>query len=133
VTSDTVTIDATTASDVVLALIDACNRRDVEAALKLFHTDAFYHNIPVAPARGLAEIRAVLGPFLAMASEVDWVVHHLVASADGIVMTERTDRFLLPSGWLELPVMGVFEIRDGLIKAWRDYFDMALLRPIMGG
>ncbi|MEZ5248435.1 MAG: limonene-1,2-epoxide hydrolase family protein [Ilumatobacteraceae bacterium] len=29
------------------------------------------------------------------------------------------------SGWLELPVAGVFEVNDeGLITLWRDYFDM---------
>jgi limonene-1,2-epoxide hydrolase len=26
---------------------------------------------------------------------------------------------------IRLPVAGVFEIADGKIKAWRDYFDMA--------
>ncbi|MFP5469010.1 MAG: limonene-1,2-epoxide hydrolase family protein [Alphaproteobacteria bacterium] len=26
--------------------------------------------------------------------------------------------------WLELPVMGVFEIKDGKITKWRDYFDL---------
>lgn len=122
-----------TATETVLALIDACNRRDIEAALQLFDENAIYHNIPIAPAKGLAAIRETLGPFLAMATEVDWVVHHIIANDEGIVMTERTDRFHLAGGWLELPVMGVFEVRAGRIAAWRDYFDMAPLRPIMGG
>jgi limonene-1,2-epoxide hydrolase len=122
-----------TATDVVRQLIDACNRRDVEAALALFAEDAIYHNIPIAPARGTAAIREMLGPFLGMAEEVDWVVHHIVASAEGVVMTERTDRFLIAGNWLELPVMGAFEVSGGRINAWRDYFDMAPLRPIMGG
>ena len=26
---------------------------------------------------------------------------------------------------IALPVMGTFEVRDGKISAWRDYFDMA--------
>jgi limonene-1,2-epoxide hydrolase len=26
---------------------------------------------------------------------------------------------------VELPVMGIFEVHDGKITAWRDYFDMA--------
>jgi limonene-1,2-epoxide hydrolase len=26
-----------------------------------------------------------------------------------------------------LPVMGVFEVQDGKIAAWRDYFDMAAI------
>lgn len=117
----------------VLALIDACNRRDVDAALALFSADAVYHNIPIEPARGLDAIRAMLCPFLMSAAEVDWRVHHIVAGADGVVMTERTDRFRMPGGWLELPVMGVFEVRDGRIDAWRDYFDMAPLQPLLAG
>jgi len=39
-------------------------------------------------------------------------------------MTERVDVFKLPSKSFELPVMGVFEISNGKIKAWRDYFDI---------
>jgi limonene-1,2-epoxide hydrolase len=35
---------------------------------------------------------------------------------------------------VELPVAGVFEIENGKIKAWRDYFDMAAwTRQTSGG
>ena len=30
-----------------------------------------------------------------------------------------------PGSWIELPVMDAFELRDGKICAWRDYFDLA--------
>jgi len=40
-------------------------------------------------------------------------------------MTERVDVFKLPNKSFELPVMGTFEVSDGKIKAWRDYFDFA--------
>ena len=33
-------------------------------------------------------------------------------------------QFELGGKWVELPVMGSFEIRDGLISHWRDYFEM---------
>lgn len=120
-------------TETVLALIAACNRRDTDAAVALFSDDAIYHNIPIAPAQGHTAIREMLGPFLAMAKEVDWVVHNIVANADGVVMTERTDRFLMQHGWIELPVMGVFEVKAGKITAWRDYFDMGPLKSVMGG
>ena len=122
----------TTSANVVTALMDACNRKDLEAALRLFADDAVYHNIPLAPAVGLTAIRETLGPFLAMADEVDWITHHIAANDQGVVMTERTDRFHLPSGWLEVPVMGIFEVRDGKIAAWRDYFDMVPLKSVLG-
>ena len=41
------------------------------------------------------------------------------------MLTERVDKFSLGGKNVELPVMGVFELTDGKISAWRDYFDMA--------
>ena len=119
--------------ETVRTLIGHCNRRDVDAALALFAEDAVYHNMPIAPVTGRAAIREMLEPFINMASEVDWVVHHWAEGANGIVMTERTDRFLIQGQWLELPVVGVFEVRNGHICAWRDYFDMAPLAPFVSG
>jgi limonene-1,2-epoxide hydrolase len=31
----------------------------------------------------------------------------------------------MPHGWVELPVNGVWEVVDGKITLWRDYFDAA--------
>ena len=46
--------------------------------------------------------------------------------SDGnLVMNERTDVMRRKDGADPLPVTGVFEIENGKIKAWRDYFDMA--------
>ena len=45
-------------------------------------------------------------------------------NSDGIVLTERTDRFEVNGQWMDILVMGVMEFQDGLISNWRDYFDM---------
>ena len=56
--------------------------------------------------------------------EVEFVVHRQTATGN-IVMNERSDRFRLGENWLDLPVVGVFEVNgDGKITLWRDYFDM---------
>ena len=47
-------------------------------------------------------------------------------------MTERVDVFKLPNKTFELPVMGIFEISSGKIKAWRDYFDTKQFSDRMG-
>ena len=52
---------------------------------------------------------------------------------EALALAQRTDCFDLPAGRLELPVMGVFEVHDGKIVAWRDYFDMGPLKGFMGG
>ncbi len=116
---------------IVRDFIDACNANDVERVMTFFTDDCVYHNVPIDPVTGPDAIRGVLTGVMGMASEIDWVVHNIAESSGGIaessggsVLTERTDRFLIGEKWLELPVMGTFDLRDGKICGWRDYFDM---------
>ena len=59
-------------------------------------------------------------------SDVGFQIRHLVSDGD-IVLTERVDVFEMGDKAVSLPVMGTFEVRDGKIAAWRDYFDMATI------
>ena len=57
-------------------------------------------------------------------------VLHLV-EGDGVVLTERHEHFTHRAGEKSpfvLPVMGIFEVRDGLVSAWRDYFERSHMR-----
>ena len=107
---------------------------DVDRIMGFFADDAVYTNIPIDPPNEGAEaIRKTIDGFLGMAQKVEFVVHHQTENDQGVVMNERTDRFLIGEKWAEAPVMGVFEIADGKIQAWRDYFDMAQFSSQMGG
>jgi len=46
-------------------------------------------------------------------------------------LTERRDIFAFANGRIDLPVMGTFEVRDGKIAAWRDYFDLGMFMSQM--
>lgn len=95
-----------------------------DAALKLVSTSVEYTNPPpIGAVRGAAGIRAVLEPFFAPTLENEFRVIRESASGS-IVFLERLDRHKLADKWVELPVTGVFEVRDCLITSWRDYFDM---------
>jgi limonene-1,2-epoxide hydrolase len=95
--------------------------------------DCFYHNIPMEPVKGSTAIRVALEGFAKMASEAEWVLHQIAENDHGVVLTERTDRFKISGKWVELPVMGAFELRDGLISAWRDYFDVQQFNKQLAG
>lgn len=98
---------------------------DLETILGYFTEDAVYHNIPMTPAEGLAAIRELLPMMLDGMEGIDFIVHRQVANGN-LVMNERTDVMRRTNGGrVELPVMGTFEVRDGRIAAWRDYFDLA--------
>jgi limonene-1,2-epoxide hydrolase len=102
----------------------AWKARDVEKIMSFFTADCVYHNIPMEPLRGTEAIRGLIQTFVGMASELEFIVHHIAETSSGTVLTERTDKFLIDGKWVELPVMGTFEFRDGKISAWRDYFDL---------
>jgi limonene-1,2-epoxide hydrolase len=101
----------------------AWQRCDIDELIGYFTEDAVYHNIPTDPAKGHDAIRGVLNLFVPLAKTIEFRIDHLVADGD-VVLTERVDIFTLEKGTISLPVAGVFEIRDGKIAAWRDYFDM---------
>ena len=109
--------------EVVHAFMAAAEKRDYDAAMELLTDDIEYQNMPLPPVHGKAAVRETLEALLALCTDSEWVVHRELASGD-LVMNERTDRFEMGGKWVDLPVAGVFELRDGRIALWRDYFDL---------
>ena len=100
----------------------AWDRLDLGAITSAVSDDIFYHNIPMAPVEGVEAFKAFLAGFAV--SEAEFEIHHIAGNGN-VVLTERTDRFLLAGKRIVIRVMGVFVIRDGKIAEWRDYFDLA--------
>ena len=96
---------------------------DPDEIAEFFTEDAVYHNIPMDPLTGRDLIKSFIAGFAGGAEKIEFRVRNIVADGP-VVLTERVDVFLLPNGKIELPVMGTFEVRDGKIAAWRDYFDL---------
>src|SRR3954464_9682232 len=113
----------TTPTQVVTDFCAAWEKLDVEEILGYFTPDAVYHNIPVDPCVGVEAIRAMMQMFTTGVERIEFRVRNIAANGN-IVMTERVDVFVQPDKSIELPVMGTFEIVDGKIAAWRDYFDL---------
>jgi limonene-1,2-epoxide hydrolase len=109
--------------DVVTSFCAAWSGLDIDEMMGYFHEDAVYHNIPVDPVAGRDNIRDMIVGFTAGWDRVEFEVRHAVAHGD-VVLTERVDHFISPERRVSLPVMGTFELERGLIRAWRDYFDL---------
>ena len=109
--------------ETVEAFLAAFAALDIDAALTHVSPDCEYTNIPMGTVFGHEGVRTVLEPFSAPIHEN--VFDILRTATDGpIVFLERLDRHRLDHGWRELPVNSVFEVHDGLITVWRDYFDL---------
>jgi limonene-1,2-epoxide hydrolase len=117
---------------VVRELCDALEKLDAEAMRPLFTDDVVYHNMPMDPAVGIDATIAFIENFFGMCESMVVETLHLTA-CDNVVLTERIDTLTIGQVAVALPVMGTFEIRDGKISAWRDYFDMAQITKALSG
>ena len=119
------------AEQVVRDFCAAASTRDPAVLRAFFSDDVVYHNIPVDPAVGLEAAIAFLDGFFGMFSATTVDILHLAVRGD-VVLTERVDTLTLGDNAAALPVMGTFEIRDGKICAWRDYFDLVQVTTLLG-
>lgn len=111
-------------AETVRQFIAAWSRLDVEELLGYFAPEGTYHNMPIAPVSGHQALRPFIAGFISGWAETSWEVLHLVEHGD-VVIAERVDRTVTRDGkQVDLPCCGVFEMEQGKIKVWRDYFDM---------
>ena len=120
------------AERVVREMCAAWEKNDAEALRPYFTDDVVYHNIPMEPAVGIEATIAFVQGFFSMCDSLVIDMVHL-AERGNIVLTERVDTITAGERVGALPVMGTFEIRDGRICAWRDYFDMAQITAMLSG
>ena len=110
--------------DLVREFCAAWSRLDIEELMAYFTDDAVYHNMPGPPATGRAAVRTTIERFLGGWQKTQWDIVSIAANGN-IVLAERVDRTDTGGKHIDLPVVGVFEIEGGKIRAWRDYFDLA--------
>ncbi|HYN33274.1 MAG TPA: limonene-1,2-epoxide hydrolase family protein [Ilumatobacteraceae bacterium] len=116
-------------TEVVEAFLDAFAAMDFDTALTFLSDDVEYTNIPIGTVYGHWGVRQVLEPFFAPIRENEFLISRRAASGE-VVFIERLDRHRLDFGWRELPVNSVFEVHDGKVTVWRDYFDLATAAKI---
>jgi limonene-1,2-epoxide hydrolase len=103
--------------------IDACARAEPDEFASYFTEDAVWWNAPWNAIHGRAAIRETLRRGAARMTALPWEIRHIVANGD-IVLTERIDHFVVGDTRVSVPCMGIFELRDSKIAAWRDYWDL---------
>ena len=95
---------------------------DATTLAAFFSEDAEYRNGPLPLVRGRDLIVTSLTEMMSIGGEVDVDLIHMVVDGP-IVMTERVDYVKFGEKTAGLRIAGVFEVHNGVITAWRDYFD----------
>lgn len=107
----------------IRSFIEACVRADPDEFASYFAQDAVWWNSPWQPVKGREAIRETLLRGAQRMTALPWEIRHIISEGD-IVVTERIDRFLVGTKKISVPCMGIFELLDGKIAAWRDYWDL---------
>ena len=116
---------------IIREFIEAWARLDPKELAGYFADDGVYHNMPAGPVAGRDNVENLIRGFSASWTETTWDVLNIVASGN-VVIAERLDRTRAGDKAVDLPCVGVFELEDGKIKVWRDYFDLATYQRGLG-
>ncbi|UQX10168.1 limonene-1,2-epoxide hydrolase family protein [Candidatus Mycobacterium methanotrophicum] len=108
---------------------------NLDAAGALLAEDLVYQNVGLPAIHGRSrtiKLFSSLGGAGAFEAKI-----HRIAADGAAVLTERTDALIFGPLRLQFWVCGVFEVHDGQITLWRDYFDFfdmfkATLRGLAG-
>jgi limonene-1,2-epoxide hydrolase len=139
-------------TEVVTRFIAAWGELDFDAIKSAVTADIFYQNIPFAAVAHLEDLRrfgdsvaAMVGAgeggmpitpivglpafskFLETIRQFAWARWDVksIAGDRDMVFTERVDTFGFSAGGsISVGVIGLFEVRDGLIYRWRDFFSL---------
>ena len=120
-----------TSLGVARSMIDAWRVLDWDRVANLFTDDGVLQVVPLKPYTGRAAIKAHLDQIASGIERLDFKIKHLNAIGH-IVLFERSDEFVYKGRTASVPVVGVMEISDGHVKAWREYMDLATMTKAMG-
>jgi limonene-1,2-epoxide hydrolase len=112
---------------VVERFLELLRSGDLDGAVELMATDVRYTNVGLPMIRGRERVRRAFHTTLGRAGARFDVYVHAISAQGPAVLTERTD--VLEFGRLRVQfwVCGRFDVRDGQIVVWRDYFDYAAI------
>ena len=108
---------------VIRDFIHAWSRLDPDELTEFFTDDGIYYNMPMEPVQGRDKINDFIRALIGGWTGTEWELVHIL-TVGNLVMAERVDKTKAGEKSVELPCVGVFEMEEGKIKVWRDYFDL---------
>lgn len=125
----------TTSVKTVETFLNALQEQDFATAENALAQNLVYQNVGLPTIYGRNRAMKL---FRSMQGRTGFEVKiHRIAADGNAVLTERTDALVFGPLRLQFWVCGVFEVHDGRITLWRDYFDFldmfkATLRGLAG-
>jgi limonene-1,2-epoxide hydrolase len=119
----------------VEVFLSALQDEDYETANAVLDDNIVYQNVGFPTIHGRAR---TVNLFRGMQGRMGFEVKiHRIAVNGASVLTERTDALVFGPVRVQLWACGIFEVHNGRITLWRDYFDLwdvakGLVRGVIG-
>lgn len=122
--------------EIVSRFLNSVAERDYATMAALLAPDLVYTNVSLPTIRGGAKVARLFERLLRRGGGFGVRIHSMAVNGD-TVLTERTDMIKLGPWQTCFWVCGTFQVQDGRIVLWRDYFDWmdfsaGLLRGAVG-
>ncbi|MED5811637.1 limonene-1,2-epoxide hydrolase family protein [Mycolicibacterium sp. 050232] len=133
--ADQSTTAAVSQTSTVETFLNALQEQDFDTAESALAQNLVYQNVGFPTVYGRNRAMKL---FRSMPGRMGFEVKiHRIAADGAAVLTERTDALTFGPMRLQFWVCGVFEVHEGRITLWRDYFDMfdmlkATVRGLVG-
>lgn len=133
--ADQSTTAAASQTSTVETFLNALQEQDFDTAESALAQNLVYQNVGLPTVYGRNRAMKL---FRSMPGRMGFEVKiHRIAADGAAVLTERTDALTFGPMRLQFWVCGVFEVHEGRITLWRDYFDMfdmvkATVRGLVG-
>jgi limonene-1,2-epoxide hydrolase len=123
--------------DVATHFLDLLAAKDIDAASDLLAGNVEYVNVGLPAVHSRERVQRLLQASLRPAGAGFEVYMHAIAANGPSVLTERTDVLTFRRLRIQFWVCGRFDVNDGQIVLWRDYFSgakfiTATLRGLLG-
>ena len=125
-----------TNAEIVESFLYALQAEDMDTADRLLDDNLVYENVGLPTIHGRSGAMKLFRPMKKSPVSFEVKFHRIVGEGT-TVLNERTDALVVGPVRLQFWVCGVFEVHNGKITLWRDYFDMfdmakATVRGLIG-
>ncbi|MDF0530251.1 limonene-1,2-epoxide hydrolase family protein [Tsukamurella sp. 8F] len=109
--------------DVAVRFVDAWGNGDMDVAGRMLAPDVVYTRTSWRTLRGRTAVSRHFVKRTASRGRLEAVLLHAAADDDGVVLTERVNALTYGRFRIQFWVCSRFEVREGRIAVWQDYFD----------
>ncbi|MGW8591787.1 nuclear transport factor 2 family protein [Dietzia sp. NPDC055340] len=120
------------ATDIATAWMRAVVSGDADTAIALSSSSIVYTTGQVRHYSGHQGIHDIVSDFDRLSGILEVAVEGEILESDGVVALRRIERYLLPSGGIEIRGCSFVEVEDGLVTRWSDYKSMESIDSVAG-